>query len=86
MRHLVALDLLPSSVTLQDLTRLLAVFPGTGRVQLLKGRDGTSLGTSVVEAIDSAHRDVLIQALDGREVFGQRIRASRLDTLEQAAA
>ncbi|WP_447976872.1 RNA-binding protein [Candidatus Nitrospira bockiana] len=86
MHHLVALDLLPSSLTAQELTRLLSMFPGIVRVQLVTDRDGQSLGTSVVEAVDSAHREVLIQALDGLEVFGQTIRASRLDTLQEAAA
>lgn len=82
---LLAIDLLPSSMTSQALTKLLASFPGILRAEVLCGRDGCLLGSAIVEVSRSAYRELIIQALDGMEIEGQSIRVSRLDVSEAQA-
>lgn len=82
MRPLLAIDLLPSSITNQDLMRLLSIFPGVRRTEVLRGRDGRLLGSAVVEVSHSAYRELIIQVLDGMEIDGQSLRVSRLDVSE----
>jgi hypothetical protein len=86
MRHLVALDMLPSSLTAMDIQMMLSVFPGVLRTELPVNRGGGSLGSAIIQVRNSAYRDVVIDALDGFDIFGQTIRASRLDVSQHVAA
>lgn len=86
MSQFIALDMLPSGVTATELYTLLSFFPGVLRVEVLTDGQGRSLGSAVVEAGTGAYRDVIIEALDGLELFGGSLRASRLDVPEMALA
>ena len=86
MPDLVALDMLPSCLSPIDLQEMLSVFPGVVRTEVQTDRDGISLGSAVVQTRDSVYRDLVIQALDGLEIFGQSIRAARLEAPDYAAA
>ena len=86
MRHLVAIDMLPASLSATDIQTLLSVFPGVLRTEILMNRGGSSLGSAIIQVSDSAYRDVVTDALDGLDLFGQTIRASRLDVCDHVAA
>ena len=86
MSQFIALDMLPSVLTADELRRLVSIFPGVVRVELLADRKGRSLCSALIEASNGAYRDVIIQALDGLELFGQSLRASQLDVPEMAFA
>jgi RNA recognition motif-containing protein len=86
MRPLATVDLLPSCMTDQELSELLARFPGVLRSHVLLDSDGRSLGSAVVELCDAASREALIARLDGIEILGQPIRVSRLDRGQGIAA
>lgn len=86
MRHLLALDMLPSFLTAMDIQKMLSIFPGVLRTEVLVNRSGTSMGSAIIQVGDSAYRDVVIDALDGVELLGQTIRASRLDVSDHVAA
>jgi len=86
MSQFIALDMLPSGLTANELQTLLSFFPGVIGVEVLTDRQGRSLGSAVVEAGTGAYRDVIIEALDGLEVLGRSLRASRLEVPEMAFA
>jgi hypothetical protein len=86
MRHLVALDMLPSALTEMDIQTMLSVFPSVLHTQIAVNPGGESLSSAIIEVGDSAYRDVVIEALDGLDVFGQMIRASRVDVSDSVAA
>ena len=79
MSKFIALDMLPSALTAHQLHSLVCIFPGVIRAELLADRKGHSLGSAVIEAGNSAQREVIIQGLDGLELLGRSLRASRLD-------
>jgi hypothetical protein len=85
MRHLVALDMLPSALTAMDIQTMLSVFPRVLHTEIAVNAGGQSLGSAIIEVGDSAYRDVVIEALDGLDVFGQMIHASRVDVSDPVA-
>jgi hypothetical protein len=86
MRHLLALDMLPSALTPMDIQTMLSVFPSVLHTEIAVNAGGESLCSVIIEVGDSAYRDVVIEALDGLDVFGQMIRASRVDVSDFVAA
>jgi hypothetical protein len=86
MRHLVALDMLPSALTAMDIQAMLSVFPSVLHTEIAVNAGGESLRSVIIEVGDSAYRDVVIEALDGLDVSGQTIRASRVDVSGSVAA
>jgi hypothetical protein len=86
MRHLVALDRLPSSLTAMDIQMILSVFPSLLHTEIAVNTGGESVRSAIIEVGDSTYRDVVIEALDGLDVFGQTIRACRVDVSERVAA
>ena len=86
MRHLVALDMLPSSLTATGIQTMLSVFPSVLQTEIAVNPGGESPLSVIIEVGDSAYRDVVIEALDGLDVFGQMIRASRVDVSDPVAA
>jgi hypothetical protein len=86
MSQFIALDMLPSGLTANELHSLLSIFPGVVRVEVLIDRKGRSLCSAMVEVGTGAYGDVIMEALDGLELFGRSLRASRLDVPEMAFA
>ena len=86
MSQFIALDMLPSALTAHTLYSLVSIFPGVVGVDFVPDSQGRSVGSAVVETTNSAHTDVMIGALDGLEILGQSLRASRLDVREMALA
>lgn len=86
MSELLAVDLIPSSLTEQELTSLFSLCPGVLRCQRLVNAQGQSIGSAVIEVSNSRDAQRIIQTMDGFEIAGKAIRVSRLEPPQFFAA
>ena len=78
MLPLLSIDLLPSFFTATDLAALIALCPGVIKGDLLRNRDGNSVGTAILHVRDQGSAERIVATFDGAEVCGYPIRISRL--------
>lgn len=72
------LDLLPSTVSDNELRRLLGDVPGVLDARIMTNAEGRSLGFAIVYVATCALAEKVIEAFDGAEIHGSSIRVSRL--------